>query len=336
MPHWGVDKLPKWTEPFLWPPRQKLAGVKYLLTFEPFDRLPPAVRRAYLAGDLHLLPFPGSLVFWGVADYNRLAEQLPFAGQIALLHSIVRHEAPCGIRVPQSGWMHEPRCDQSATVIERGPLRNTFQRTHRWSRVHRYEDELAVTSQEDRVAHVLFSTQADDLGLYGKPMARNAQVWTREFEPLLDGPRAHARDLIAAADRAAEGGLFGYRFYYPAMRVGRHAVYWQRPLVAWFSSQTNLPAVLPDAPLGYLTAYRFEKPDLEHPIELWPRLLDREPQRIAFEGFERDHDCALPSHVGQHSQDPRHARPVERWPARAGFRPQPADTLPSKNRSRIG
>ncbi len=70
--HWRVDDLPKWTKPFLWQPRQKVADVKYLLTFEPFERLSPAIRKAYLAGELHLLPFPGSLVFWGSAFYNRL------------------------------------------------------------------------------------------------------------------------------------------------------------------------------------------------------------------------------------------------------------------------
>ena len=144
---------------------------------------------------------------------------------------------------------------------------------------------------EDRVAHVLFSTQADDLGLYGKPMARNSQVWTHDFHALLDGPRAKERDLFATAKRVCAGGLFGYRFYYPAMRVGRHAVFWQRPLVAWFSSDTGLPAVLPDAPLGYLTAYRADKPQLDRPVEMWPRLVDRERHRLAIEGFQRDHDA---------------------------------------------
>jgi hypothetical protein len=289
-PHWRTDALPKWTQPFVWQPRQKLTGVKYLLTFEPLAQLPAAVRKAYLAGELHLLPFPGSLVFWGVESYHRLALEMPFADQIPLLHSLVRHEAPLGIRIPQSGWMHEPRAG-AVTDVTRGPIRNTFQRTHRWSRVHRYEDELAVTTAEDRVAHVLFSTQADDLGLYGKPMARNSQVWSHDFQALLDGPRAKERDLIATAQRVSEGGLFGYRFYYPAMRVGRHAVFWQRPLVAWFSSETGLPAVLPDAPLGYLTAYRSDKPQLDRPVELWPRLIDREPHRLAIEGFHRDHDA---------------------------------------------
>jgi len=290
LPHWRVKELPGWTEPLVWKPGQKLAGVRYLLTFEPYERLPAPVRKAYLAGDLHLLPFPGSLVFWGTSVYHRLAQDIAYAGQIALLHSVVRREAPGGFRVPQSGWLHEPLGKLPAGDLH-GPLRNTFQRTHRWSRVHRYEDELAISTDEDRVAHVLFSTQADDMGLYGKPMARNCQFWTHDFHALLDGPRAHEDDLIATARRVADGGLFGYRFFYPPMHVGRHAVFWHRPLVAFLSTATGLPAVMTDAPLGYLTAYRADKPDIDRPIELWPRLDEREPHRLAIEAFQRDHDA---------------------------------------------
>jgi hypothetical protein len=211
------------------------------------------------------------------------------AVQIPLLHSIERHEAPVGIRVPQSGWLHEPRSGQVPLEGLRGPVRNTFLRTHRWGRVHRYEDELKVTGDEDRVAHVLFSTAADDVGLYGKPMARNAQVWTPDFGLLLDGPRASSRKLADAADKVCEGGLFGYRFYYPPMRVGQHEVFWQRPLVAYLSA-TDGPAVVADAPLGYFTAYRADRPRLDRTVDLWPRLLDREAYRLAVSGFRRDHD----------------------------------------------
>src|SRR6202035_2071831 len=167
--------------------------------------------------------------------YLALEKQLPFATQIPLLHSLERHEAPHGIRVPQSGLMHEARPD-APQHGQGGPVRNTFKRTHRWARVHRYEDELAVTTKEDKVAHVLFSEEADDLGLYGKPMARNAQLWTHDFRLLLDGPRATRAELRKAADELAEGGVFGYRFFYPPMQVGRYAVYWQRPLIAFPSS----------------------------------------------------------------------------------------------------
>ena len=112
----------------------------------------------YLAGDLHLLPFPGSLCYWGAPQYLSLQRELPFAGQIPLLHSIERHEAPHGIRVPQSGWMHERIPTHPGAIRCHGPLRSsTFTRTHRWAKVHRHDDELAMTEHEDKVAHVLFS-----------------------------------------------------------------------------------------------------------------------------------------------------------------------------------
>ncbi len=213
----------------------------------------------------------------------QLSQKLPLAMQIPLLHSVERHEAPRGIRVPQSGWMHEPRADEPSFAGPHGPLRNTFHRTHRWARIHRHEDELKagqVQDTEDRVAHVLFSSAADDIGLYGKPMARNGQVWTDKFALLLDGPQATREELSAAAKVVAGGGKFGYRFLYPAMRVGEYEVYWHRPLVAWLGDDGQ-PQRLADAPLGYLTAYRADRPQLAKPIELWPRLLQRGAHQAA-------------------------------------------------------
>ena len=246
LPFWDEEPLPLWTAPLRWNPEQSLRGVRYLLTFCPFCRLPTTVRRAYLAGNLHLLPFPGSLLFFGTQPYLKLRESLPFAAQIPLLHSLHRHEAPWGIRIPQSGWLHEARPGSPAPHPDFGPVRSGFRRTHRWARVHRHQDELAtIEANEDKVAHVLFSPKPDDLGLYGKPMARNAQVWTDDFQLLLDGPRATAAEMAHAAERLAEGGLFGYRLLYPPMQVGRHELYWQRPLVAYFAADTGRAARCP-------------------------------------------------------------------------------------------
>lgn len=281
---------PSWTAGFQWSKGHSLRGVKYLLTFQPFAHLPPAVQRAYQEEELRLLPFPGSLAFWGAQPYLALERELPLAMQIPLLHSIERHEAPGGIRVPQSGWLHEHRSGAAAPANSHGPLRNSFQRTHRWARVHRHEDELAVTAEEDKVAHVLFSTAADDLGLYGKPMARNAQIWTHDHRLLLDGPRADRGQLVRAAARLAEGGLFGYRFVYPAMRVGRHEVYWHRPLAAYWSADEQRAVLVEDGPLGYLTAYDARRPHPGRAVELWPRLLRRAPHLAAAEIFDVDHD----------------------------------------------
>jgi hypothetical protein len=173
------------------------------------------------------------------------------------------------VRIPQSGWIREPDGDGSAH--RHGPFRDSIKRSSRHDRVARSDDDL-VTAQEDTLAHVLFSTAPDDVGLYDKPMARNAQIWTQKFDLLLDGPAA-GHDEICRAARAVEGGgTFGYRIITPAMRVGRHDVYWHRPLVA-FRTPGGRTTTLLGAPTGYLTAYPADRPDLRRPVELWPRLL---------------------------------------------------------------
>jgi hypothetical protein len=285
-PFWREGPMPSWTKSLLWNARQQIRNVKYLLTFRSFQHLPASIRRAYLKGELHLLPCPGSLVFWGCQTYLKLQVHMPFAIQIPLLQMAARNENPHGLRVPQSGWLHEPRPGQAEIVDFHGPVRNTFKRSHRWARVLRDEDEIALIQREDKLLHVLFSTIPDDLGLYGKPMARNVQIWTKDFQLLLDGPIASPEQIKRAAHTVQEGGLFGYRFQYPAMRVGRHEIYWHRPLAAYFCQQTGQPALVPGAPLGWLTGYDFEQPQLPRPIELWPRVHRREAYVASLHLFE--------------------------------------------------
>lgn len=251
---------------------RSLRGVRYVATFEPFTKLPVQLRNAYLAGDVHLLPFPGSLLFWGVPGYASLQRQLPLARQIPLLLCIDRRESPGGIRVPQSGWFHEKTASAPDAHPYRGPYRETFRRTHRWSRVHRDEDELdLIAPSEDPLVHVLFSTNPDDLGLYGKPMARNVQLWTAEHELLLDGPRASGDAIRAAAERVRAGGTFGYRFMYPPMQVGWHQVFLHRA-VAGFLDDAGEPQVIGDVPCGEVIAYDLRTRDFDKPVTLVPRV----------------------------------------------------------------
>jgi Peptidase family M28 len=72
------------------------------------------------------------------------------------------------------------------------------------------------------------------------------------------------------------GGSFGYRFVFPAMRVGEHEISWHRPLAAFVPSGSDEPVLLHDAPTGYLTASPADRPDPSNPVPLWPRLLHRE------------------------------------------------------------
>ena len=298
---WRQDRLPGWTAPYLFRKGETVKGVKYLLTFRPFGSLPKAVRKAYLAGQLHLLPFPGSLIFWGAPLFLKLRSEFPLAMQIPLLNVCERHEAPRGLRILQSGWLHEPRANITDSELASYKLRNTYRRTHRWERIERHEDVLTVTAREDRLAHVLFSSNPDDVDLYGKPMARNAQIWTSGFELLLDGPHAGVKDLQRAAQTVAQGGKFGYRFYFPPMRVGKYEVFWHLPLVAFLDAETRKPKLLDDSPAGYMTAYDAEAPNLARPVELWPELQRRPEFMAAVQGFEkvyehRDHQIALNAH----------------------------------------
>src|SRR5262249_25676645 len=175
--------------------KSTLHGAKYLLTFRPFSQLPAAVQRAHLERKLHLLPFPGSLLFWGSPLYIQLQKELPTGLQIPLLHAVSRNKGGRAMRVPQAGWLHEPQPERRGPDGHYGPVRNTYRRTHRWSKIHRDEDELAVDAREDHLMHVLFSTALDDLWLYGKPIARNGQIWDENFHLLFHCPKAE-RDEI--------------------------------------------------------------------------------------------------------------------------------------------
>ena len=295
---WRQDPLPSWIKPFILGERESLRGVKYLLTFRPFETLPPTVRRAYLAGDLHVLPFPGSLIFWGAPPFLKMQAEFPLAMQIPLLDVCDRHEAVRGLRILQSGWLTERRAGMPEPEKMRDELRNTYHRTHRWERLEQYEDELAVGGHEDRLAQVLFSTDPEIMDLYGKPMARNSQIWSDQYKLLLDGPRAGREELRRAAHAIRQGGRFGYRIYYPPARVGKYEVFWHLPLVAFQHPETHRTKVLDDAPLGYLTAYNSEKPDLSNPVELWPELLRRSEYIASVRGYQkayghRDHQIAL-------------------------------------------
>jgi hypothetical protein len=275
-PYWNQDPLPAWTRPYVIDHQASFDSVRYLLTFRPFSRLPDAAKEKYLAGKLALLPFPGSLVFWGMSSYRQLQAELPLALQFPLLRIVARHGGASGLRVPQSGWMHEPRREQKDAEIQEELVLNTYKRTSRWDRVRRNDDEVEASERIDKVMRVLFSTELDALGLYDKPEARNCQLLTEESAVLLDGPNAGREDISRAAEAVLAGGLFRYRFQFPAMRVGRYEVYWQRPLAAFLSHETGECELVPDAPLGYLTAYRTEALDPAKPVELYPRLLRRE------------------------------------------------------------
>jgi hypothetical protein len=282
--------LPRWTAPFIAADGSSFQAVSYLLTFRPFALLPPAVKARYLDGKIALLPFPGSLVFWGMPPYRRLEEQLPLAMQIPLQKLAGRSTGIGGLRATQSGWIHEPRPGRGGYSVDPELLLDAYHRTSRWDRVHRHQDELEQPPRLARVARVLFSTDPQVMGLYDKPMARNCQLWDHEFTLLLDGPRASRERIRQAESILLEGGLFEYRFFYPPMRVGNHDVYWHRPLVGFLPANGEEVQLLGEALPGYFTAYHRDDARCARPVELWPRVQERPLYLSALRDLAAPHD----------------------------------------------
>ena len=282
--------LPKWSQPFEVNDSSSFDEVKYLLTFRPFSQLPGSVKELYFAGRLSLLPFPGSLVFWGMKNYLSFQKSLPVAGQIPLLNVVSRNRGIGGIKVPQSGWLHEPHPDGIKHEVNEELIMNTFHRTHRWERVHRYQDELNQVVQKVKIAKALFSTDEDAMGLYNKPLARNSHIWNHKFELLLDGPKADHKKISEVEKIVLQGGLFGYRFFYPPMRVGLHDIYLHRSLVAYLPVQSEKIVILPESLAGYITCYHQNDKEMAHPLELWPRYLKRDLYLSALKEFTNIHD----------------------------------------------
>jgi hypothetical protein len=248
------------------------AHLRTLVTFEPFARLPSAVRAAYLAGSLALLPSPACLVFAEHPRYRRLATELPRAMQVPLLHLFPRVESSCAIRIPQSGWLDEADGGDHRVVSH-------VVRSHRWQRRARDADVHGDGAYTDKVSVALFATDPEAVDLYDKPLARNVQIWTEEYRLLLDGGRADRAALEHAAGVVDAGGRFGYRMWWPPMRVGTRELFWHVPIV----TRSDRPRFR-EAPRGYVAAERENTPS----IVLEPRWLTRPGHVAAARLFPRD------------------------------------------------
>ncbi len=293
LPTHSSDMLPGFTKPYLITDNSSFEGVKYLLTFRPFSLLPHAVKEKYFSDELVLLPFPGSLVFWGMPTYEHLAKQLPLARQIPMQNLIPRHRGRGSMRVTQTGWIHEPHPDVDISKVHQHLLHDNYHRTHRWQKIHRHEDELAMPARISGIIKTLFSTELNSMGLYDKPMARNSQIWTKDFELLLDGPNASKHKFVEVEKHLLGGGLFGYRFFYPPMQAGLHSIYWHRPVFGYFSEETGEMTEAGCHLNGYITAYHKDDHLYRNPLELWPRIQQRKTHLIAIYGFDPKHDHYL-------------------------------------------
>ncbi len=280
----GDGELPAFAQKMLVTDGDNGRDADCLITFTPFAALPAWARERYLARTLILLPTPASLVLYHHPRYRQLAHELDHARQIPLLHLFPRVQGGYRIRIPQSGWFVEPRPGQSRAEAEaQNPhaVVADIARSHRWERVARDSSEPHTDDALHKMAIALFSTDPDHLGLYGKPMARNAQLWSDHYRLLVDGPNADAKAIEQARQTIAAGGRFGYRFVYPAMRAGARELYWHYPLVARLASGGEVRVMDDPALLGYVTAEATGRA----PLVLAPRFCERPGHRVAATQF---------------------------------------------------
>lgn len=286
----NMNLIPAWVKSYLINDNDSFENAKFILSFRPFSLLPEIVRKKYLNGEIVLLPFPGSLVFWGMYNYQKLQADLPSAMQIPMLRLVTRHTGHEGIRVPQSGWIYEHHPDMKASDVQHELILDTYHRTHRYEKIHKNEDELSFPPHMAKIAETLFSTDLGTMGLYGKPMARNCHLWKKDYSLLLDGPNATPGKIMNAETEVMQGGLFGYRFFFPPMRVGDYEIYWNRPLIAFASRTMSETKFLPDALHGFISAYKYGNFSPSQDIELWPRIQKRPAYLSALKNFTSIHD----------------------------------------------
>ncbi|MFZ2656077.1 MAG: M28 family peptidase, partial [Victivallales bacterium] len=292
-PYYTPEKHPKWCESFICSDGELPEKVKYVLTFRPFSEWPELLKTRYLGGKINILPFPGSLIFWGSPHFRGLQGKFAWSQQLPLLRLLRRHHPPYGVWVQQSGWLFDSLTENEKKSIHPELLLDTYKRTHRHNRVNRYDSDIEESTDEDiKTLQCLFSNNPEIIGLYGKPLARNSRIFTEDGELVLDGPTASRQNVLDAAGKVFKGGLFEYMFCYPPMRCGGHEVFWQRPLVGHCRMKDGIlsPVFNFDSFNGYLAAYQAEKPDLGKPIELIPEFNRRETGLLASLHFKNAQD----------------------------------------------
>ena len=191
------------------------------------------------------------------------------------------------------------------------PIRNTFQRTHRWSRVHRYEDELAmhgrgrsrgpcaVQHAGRRLGSVRQADGAQRPGLdarFSTAARRPAGPCARsDRQPRSAWPTAGCSAIGFIIRRCASAGTrcIGTGRWWPIFRARRGC---RR---CWTTRRSAI-----------LTAYRFDKPDLGPADRALAAAARSRAAAAGGRGVPSRPRCPLPPHVDQLAQDFRHPRPA--------------------------
>jgi hypothetical protein len=78
-----------------------------------------------------------------------------------------------------------------------------------------------------KIARALFSTDAEALDLYDKPLARNCQLWDDDFNLLLNGPGQTGRKSMKRKN-GSSGRTFRLPLFLSADEDGWYRIYWHR------------------------------------------------------------------------------------------------------------
>ena len=187
--------------------RSGCGRTKYLLTFRPFGQLPKNVRRAYLAGDLQLLPFPGCSCSGAQPVSCSCATNCPWPCRFPCSHLFPRRENPFRPAGAAGGLDARAASRPSRPRSRQRPAPQHVPR----ARIAGAASIATRTSWPLPTAKTAWptcssATLPDDLGLYDKPMARNAQVWTHDFACCWTVPGQTSETLWRGPPRAPRRG----------------------------------------------------------------------------------------------------------------------------------
>jgi hypothetical protein len=237
---------------------------RLLLTFLPTESWPESWKTDFESGKLVVLPHPSTLSPWRSELASRLRRAQDDGGQIPLAEIFSRSPAIPGLRVPKSGALEVTESDRAGR--------------RKAGRFSRLSHALWGETEEQPVSlfRLVFDPSPEVTELYGKPVARNTQVWGISGENfgrfLLDGPRADKKAIDRARRQllaAPSSDRFAYREKFPPLEMAGHSVVWHRPLAAW---------TLPDLKAVHVEIGRLGRVELSRgkkAFELEPRLEER-------------------------------------------------------------
>ncbi len=202
---------------------------KVVLTFEPKEKWPARWLEAFEAGRLDVIPHPGTLL----PERSKLISDLAGAGdsrQLALAEIFSGFTVNGDLRIPKYAELTVEESD-------RGRRRNAA----RFSRYFSTQTWSVGADVPISAFRLLFDSSPEALELYGKPLARNSEIWGSGGAPkghwILTGPSAGKTEIERARSRllsAGPGETFQYREVFPPLEVQGNSVEWRRPVAAWF------------------------------------------------------------------------------------------------------